>query len=650
MAANYLNQSNLQYLEQIYAQYQEHPSQVENSWRIFFEGMEFGQSKSGEAKFNKKELDVYRLIRAYRDYGHLKADLDPLKLTQQESQILDLSEYNLSEADYNTRFQAGIFIGLEDGTLKQILNTLESTYCKTLTVQVAECAPDVRMWFYEELEDRKGSLILSKAQKETIFKQLCRTESLEKFIHTRYVGAKRFSIEGGDSMIPMLCHLADYGTQLKLEELVIGMAHRGRLNVLANFLGKGLDHILSEFEGTGLDSEDYEGDVKYHLGYSTDRQTPNGNCHLSLAFNPSHLEFVAPVVQGMVRVKQRTRKDTKNREKVIPVLIHGEAAFSGQGVVTETLQLSQLEGYKVGGSIHIILNNQVGFTTSPKDSRSTLYSSDVAKSIKAPILLVNGDDVEACVKAMDVAMRFRQKFKQDIVIDLICYRRFGHNEGDEPMFTQPEMYKVIKKHPTTKSIYKAQLLSEAVLTEQLAEAFYQEKIDNLQKILDEVRTQPLEVKVHTLGGPWEGLRRGSKEDFAASFDGTQISQEKLQPVIATLTTVPENFNINSKVKRLINNRKKMIEENQIDWGLAELLCYGSLCVENTPVRLSGQDCKRGTFTHRHAVYVDQETGQELTPLAQLNPKKGEFCIYNSSLSEIAVLGFEYGNSSLILTF
>ena len=647
-AQGYLNRTNMEYIDQLYEQYQNSPENVEPQWRMFFEGMEFGQNQAPSKQLSEKELDVYHLIRRYRDYGHLKANIDPLELSKNTTSMFDLNNFNLSEADLNQRFKAGQFINKPNATLKEIIEFLEKAYCGTLTAQVAECSPDVRKWFLEEFEDRADSFVLQKEDKKRIYEQLARTESLEKFIHTRYVGTKRFSVEGADSIIPMLEHMVWKGTELSVEEIVIGMAHRGRINVLANFMGKALDTILAEFEGHSLEEKNFEGDVKYHLGYSSDKETPNGNCHISLAFNPSHLEAVNPVVLGMTRAKQRVRQDTENRKKVAPVLLHGDAAFAGQGVVTETFQLSQLKGYTVGGTVHVILNNQVGFTTDPEDARSTRYSSDTAKVIKAPVLMVNGDDVEACVKAMDMAIRFRQEFGQDVVIDLICYRRFGHNEGDEPAFTQPIMYKKIKKHPTTRNIYLQKLDNENSLSKKEGDDFYQQKIDNLQNILDEVRKNPPKMKVDAFGGLWKGLRRGTAEDFEAPAK-TSIEQKKLQPVIDLLTSEPKDFNLNSKVKRLIGQRKKMIDEDSIDWGLAELLSYGSVIQEGYSVRLSGQDCKRGTFTHRHAVYFDQETNEEYTPLKHVDPDK-EFCIYNSNLSEMAVLGFEYGNSSSDPTF
>ncbi|MCB0406980.1 MAG: 2-oxoglutarate dehydrogenase subunit E1, partial [Bdellovibrionales bacterium] len=479
---NYMNRSNLEYIEDLYQQFLQDPSQIDGDWKLFFEGVEFSKSmasSSGQGTLSEKEFDVSQLIKAYRDYGHLKADLDPLKLQKPLNDFFELKKFNLQPSDLELNFSIANSMYLKSTQLKDIIAHLENSYCKTLTAQLSECRAEVRDWFRAEFEQNAGKFQLNDEDRKTIFQQLARTESLEKFIHTRYVGTKRFSIEGGDALIPMLEHMTIKGTAQGLEEIVIGMAHRGRINVLANFMGKGLEIIFSEFDGTAFNDMENDGDVKYHLGYSADKETPNGPCHVSLAFNPSHLEAVNPVVLGMTRAKQRQRNDTKNRKKVVPVVIHGDAAFAGQGVVSESLQLSRLKGYTVGGSIHIILNNQVGFTTNPEDARSTMYSSDMAMSIKAPVLLVNGDDVEACIHAIDIAFRFRQQFGEDVVIDLICYRRFGHNEGDEPAFTQPKMYEVIKKHPTLMAIYQDHLTQRSILSKQEAQSFYQEKIDNL---------------------------------------------------------------------------------------------------------------------------------------------------------------------------
>lgn len=643
---SFMNRNNLEYVEQLYQQFKQNPEQVDAQWRLFFEGIDFAQNLTPQqaTQLSDKDFDVSKLIKAYRDYGHTQAQLDPLNLQPRNTSYFELGNFNLSPTDLEKDFPFTRALGVESSRLKDIIGHLEKSYCGTLTAQVSECRAEVRDWFRAELERNAGDFSLSNEDRKEIFQQIAKTESLEKFIHTRYVGTKRFSVEGGDALIPMLEYLTKHGTKRKLEEIVIGMAHRGRINVLANFMGKGLENIFSEFDGTAFQDMENDGDVKYHLGYSADKPTPNGNCHVSLAFNPSHLEAVNPVVLGMARAKQRQRKDTKERKKVLPVLIHGDAAFAGQGVVSETLQLSMLKGYTVGGSLHIIINNQVGFTTSPEDARSTRYSSDIAMSIRAPILLVNGDDVEACVRAIDMAFRFRQEFGEDVVIDLICYRRFGHNEGDEPSFTQPTMYEVIKKHPTLLTIYQNTLIEKGLLTQTEAEAFFKQKIDNLQKILDEVRKTPPPNKPVAFGGLWTGLRKGRAQDFEKPVT-TKASSETFNRAANALTTVPQNIQVHKKLQKLVEQREQMIKTDAVDWGLGELLAYGTLCLEGTPVRLSGQDVSRGTFTHRHAVYFDVETNQSFCPLSQLNPEKGEFVIYNSPLSEFAVLGFEYGNAS-----
>lgn len=648
----YMQRPNLEYIETQYQAYLKDPASVDAQWAKFFEGVEFAQSlnsgSSAGGGLSAKEIQVQNLIDTYRTYGHLLAKLDPLNLQVRDAAILDLKNFGLDEKDLGTQFQAGASIGKPNATLKDIIEHLKAVYSGTLACDIAGCEPNIQKWFREQFESGKARVQFKPEEKKAILYSLVRTESLERFIHSRFVGTKRFSVEGGDALLPMLENLVTRGTPLGVEEIVIGMAHRGRVNVLANFMGKALELVFADFDGKVIDNSGYMGDVKYHLGYSADKETPHGSCHVSLAFNPSHLEFVNPVASGLARAKQRRRNDTKERKKVVPVLIHGDAAFAGQGVVQETLQMSLLEGYKVGGTIHIIINNQVGFTTSPRDSRSTRYSSDSAKSIKAPVLLVNGDDVEACVSALDMALRYRQEFKQDVVIDMICYRRFGHNEGDEPAFTQPVMYDVIKSHPTLKTIYQQILADENIQTVAETEAKYQEKIDNLQTILENARKTPPEFKPMAFGGLWKGMRRGRLEDFDKTFP-TPFDKKTLLAAAEHLTSVPKDFNVHPKLVKLIEARRKMIEDNAIDWGLGELLAYASLLSEGTSVRLSGQDVKRGTFTHRHCVYFDTETNQEFSPLTHVNPQ-AEFVPYNSLLSETAVLGFEYGNAIADPTF
>lgn len=653
---SYMNRSNLEYVESLMEQYKSDPSSVDPVWQKFFEGVEFAQGRpaysehSGPIDFseNSPELGVYELIQAYRDYGHLKAQLDPLNLQKRNTTFLDFKRFNLDQIDSQKQFDMGGIVGLKKQTLSDIIDHLEKWYCGTLAIQVAECYPEVREWFTKEIE--RSQFQLSKEEKQNVLKQLIRTETLEKFLHTRYVGTKRFSIEGCDNLIPALEYLCEKGAGLGVEAVTIGMAHRGRINVLANFMEKALKIIFSEFDGNMGSSPElgYDADVKYHLGYNSIKKTKNGDVKISLAFNPSHLEAVNPVVLGIVRAQQRFLKDTAERKKVVPVLIHGDAAVIGQGVVSETFQLSKLKGYTVGGTIHIVMNNQVGFTTGPSDARSTEYCSDIAKSIKAPIILVNGDDAEACVRAMDMAIRFRQEFKQDVVIEIVGYRRYGHNEGDEPAFTQPKMYEAIKKHPTAYEIYKNQLNQEGIFDAQESKKFYDEKMNNLQSVLDDTRANPPEVKPLPLTEFWEGFKRGTGKDFAETVK-TATSEDHLKKVLQALLNPPADFNLHPKVKRLLKSREEMWKNGNMEWGLVELLAYGSLVLDGTSVRLTGQDCIRGTFSHRHSEYFDTQTGEPYSPLKTLNPEK-EFCVYNSLLSEYAALGFEYGNAIQDPTF
>ncbi len=648
---SYLNRPNLEYIENLYQDFRKNPELIDEEWRLFFEGVEFAQNLSVQSGLSWKELEVFRLINAYRDYGHFAANLNPLAAGPKSFQELLPSNFNLTDADLDARFEIGAIVGKPGATLREIIDHLRECYCGTISVQVAESMPTVRNWFINEFENNAKSFQLSVEEKKTIFYQLAKTESFEKFLHTRYVGKKRFSIEGTDAMIPMLDRLATQGAKVGVEEFVIGMAHRGRLNVLANFMDKAIETIFAEFEGVrDKHNSIFDGDVKYHLGHSSDKKTPYGTVHLSLAYNPSHLEAVDPVVLGMVRAKQRRRRDTTERRKVIPILIHGDAAFAGQGVVAETLQLSQLKGYTVGGTIHIVLDNQVGFTTNPDCTRSSPYASDIAKMLQTPVIHVNADDVEACVRAADIALRFRQEFKRDVVINMIGYRRFGHNEGDEPAFTQPLLYEKIKKHPTLYDIYAQKLVKEGVISDDDPERIYKERIEYLQSTLDRVKKNPPEMKPMVFEGFWKGLRRATPEDFKKETN-TKTSLQILKGCARILTTIPDGFNAHPKLKKLLENRAAMMEgEGAVDWGMAELLAYGSLMMEGTSVRISGQDVVRGTFTHRHAGFVDTKTGEVYMPLSAINPSEVEFVAYNSPLSEYAVLGYEYGNASSDPTF
>ena len=647
-----INHANLQYIESLYQDYQSNPDSVSLEWKRFFEGVDFAQN--GSLGLSEKELDVYHLIQAYRNYGHFEASLDPLSNTPPSSEQLSLKKFNLTEKDLESHFQIGNIVGKPNASLKDIIAHLRSVYCGRLTVQCAEALPEVRNWFIKEFEIENPKFKLSTQEKKEIYHSIAKTEALEKFIHTRYVGTKRFSVEGGDALLPMLETLVQKATKLKAEEVMIGMAHRGRVNVLANFMGKGLEYIFADFNGpTELTEpvDDFDGDVKYHLGYVAQKETADGNCQVTLAYNPSHLEAVNPVVLGMSRAAQRRRKDTKERKKVIPLLIHGDAAFAGQGVVLETFQMAHVKGYTVGGTLHIVVDNQVGFTTNPENHRSSHYSSDVAKVLATPVLHVNGDDAEACVRAMEIAVRFRQEWGRDIVINMICYRRFGHNEGDEPAYTQPLMYEIIKTHPTLRDIYSKQLIRENVLDSKYVESFYQEKWDNLQKIFEETKKTPPKIKPFKFEGFWKGLRKGFLADLEKEVN-TKFDLQTLKDICKKLSEVPSSFTPHPKlVKGLLETRKAMAEGKQLlDWGTAELLSYGSLLHEGTSIRLTGQDCVRGTFTHRHSGLYDFKTGEPYSALDQLNSDKVEFCVYDSVLSEYAVLGFEYGNATCDPTF
>jgi 2-oxoglutarate dehydrogenase E1 component len=646
-----MNRSNLDYIEGLYQQYKANPESVTTDWKKFFEGFDF--AADGSMGLSEKELDVYHLITAYRNYGHFEAQLDPLTNTPAPSDQLALGRFRLKDSDLDQKFQIGSIIGKPNATLREIIQHLRNCYCGKLTVQCAEALPDVRNWFIKEFEKENTNFKLTAPQKKAAYESIARAEALEKFIHTRYVGTKRFSVEGGDALLPMLEYMVQRGAGVQVEEFIIGMAHRGRVNILANFMGKALETIFADFNGpTELmePMEDYDGDVKYHLGYTAQKETPNGPVQVSLAYNPSHLEAVNPVVLGMVRAAQRRRKDTGPRKKVVPLLIHGDGAVASQGVVLETFQMAHVKGYTVGGTVHIVIDNQVAFTTSPENDRSSHYASDVAKVLQTPVLHVNGDDAEACIRAMDIAIRYRQEWGRDIVITVLCYRRFGHNEGDEPAYTQPLMYEIIKKHPTLREIYGKQLVREGSMDQTFFDGYFQEKMDNLQKIYDDTKVNPPKVKPFKFEGFWKGLRKAKNGDMDKPVD-TKFDLGKLKEICFKMGEVPAGFTPHPKLVKLLEMRKAMSQGKELlDWGTAELLSYGSLLAEGTSVRLTGQDCVRGTFTHRHAALYDFKTGEPYFALDQINGDKVEFCVYDSILSEYGVLGFEYGNATCDPTF
>ena len=591
-------------------------------------------------------LRAVMLIRAYRIRGHLIADLDPLSLENKPLHPeLDPATYGFTDEDWDRPIFINYVLGLETATLREIVDTLRRTYCGTIGVEFMHIQdPAQKAWIQERIEDIGNRTDFTKRGKKAIYERLVDAEEFEKYLHKKYTGTKRFGMDGGEAMIPAIEQILKRGSQLGLGEIVVGMAHRGRLNMLHNVFGKPFRAIISEFLGNPANPENAggSGDVKYHMGASSDREFDGKTVHLSLAPNPSHLEIVDPVVVGRVRAKQQQRGDVDRRE-VVGILLHGDAAFAGQGVVGETFAFSALRGYRTGGTIHIIVNNQIGFTTSPHYSRSSPYPTDVAKMVMAPIFHVNGDDPEAVVHAARIAIEFRQAFGTDVVLDIFCYRRFGHNEGDEPMFTQPLMYKTIGKHPTTRAIYANKLVAEGIMSEAEAQAVVDDRIAYLDAEF-EAGTSYRPNKADWLEGSWSGMRTAHGVERRGE---TAVDIDILRRIGESMTTVPEHMTLNTKLTRIIEARAARIREGEgLDWSTAEHLAFGSLLLEGDLVRLSGQDSCRGTFSQRHAVLVDQATEERYAPLAHLSDDQAPFEVIDSPLSEASVMGFEYGFSQV----
>ena len=591
-------------------------------------------------------LRAVMLIRAYRIRGHLLADLDPLSLENKPLHPeLDPATYGFTDADWDRPIFINYVLGLETATLREIVETLRRTYCGTIGVEFMHIQdPAQKAWIQERIEAIGNRTDFTKRGKKAIYERLVDAEEFEKYLHKKYTGTKRFGMDGGEAMIPAIEQILKRGSQLGLGEIVLGMAHRGRLNMLHNVFGKPFRAIISEFLGNPANPEDAggSGDVKYHMGASSDREFDGKTVHLSMAPNPSHLEIVDPVVVGRVRAKQHQRGDEDRRE-VLGILLHGDAAFAGQGVVGETFAFSALRGYRTGGTIHIIVNNQIGFTTSPHYSRSSPYPTDVAKMVMAPIFHVNGDDPEAVVHAARIAIEFRQAFGTDVVLDIFCYRRFGHNEGDEPMFTQPLMYKTIGKHPTTRTIYADKLVAEGIMSQAEVQAVVDERIAYLDAEF-EAGTSYRPNKADWLEGSWSGMRTAHGVERRGE---TAVDVDILRQIGESMTTVPEHMTLNPKLTRIVETRATRIREGEgLDWATAEHLAFGSLVLEGDMVRLSGQDSCRGTFSQRHAVLVDQATEERYAPLAHLSADQADFEVIDSPLSEASVMGFEYGFSQV----
>ncbi len=641
---SFLSGSNADYLDELYVQYKQNPESIDPALKEHFTYLELYSNKyatiSSESGENEKQAAVSRLINAYRSYGHKIAQFDPIDQMEREpAPELELNYFGLDESDLDDTFPTGNLAGIEQQTLRDIIKNLKTIYCGSIGVEYRHITNTEEIeWFIPRIEAFKQGAGLNKERKVELLKKVTAAEGIEKYLHTKYVGQKRFSLEGGESLIPMVHELVQRAGTDGIKEIVIGMAHRGRLNVLINILGKKPSSLFSEFEGNFDTSQFSEGDVKYHMGFSSDIKTPGGPTHLSLAFNPSHLEIVSPVVNGSVKARQLRRDDFEGNTS-LPISIHGDAAFAGQGVVMETFNMAACKGYKVGGTVHIVVNNQIGFTTSvASESRSTAYCTDVAKMINAPILHVNGDDPEAVIFATQIALDYRNKFKKDVVIDLICYRRHGHNEADEPAVTQPIMYKKIRAQDTTRRLYAQQLINEGIITESEEKAFVANYRTSLE-VGNVVTEDFLEDHQGDNNVDWNRYF-GTKWDDNTN---TSVSKRTLKKFGKKLIELPDGFEPHARIKAVLEARKNMLAESQaLDWGMAESLAYATLLDQGYSVRISGQDSERGTFFHRHAVIYNTKKREGYIALDNIKENQPKFRVINSVLSEEAVLAYEYG--------
>ncbi len=637
-------------IDSLYQSYLQNPESVDISWQKFFEGFEFAQKhfpvKSSSETISpvvQKEFDVINLINAYRKSGHLFTDTNPVRKRREYLPTLAIENFNLTASDLDTEFDAGVRIGIGRAKLKDIVAHLAATYCQSIGVEFMYIRrPDVLRWMKLQMEKSKNQPNFSIEEKRRILQMLNKASVFESFLHKKFVGEKRFSIEGAESLIPALDAVISKGAELGVEEFVVGMAHRGRLNVLANIFHKKYDDIFGEFEGKDYEDKKFEGDVKYHLGYTSQYNASSGkDVSISLCPNPSHLETVGPVAEGISRAKL-DHDYANDYDKLCPIVIHGDAAVAAQGVVYEVVQMAKLDGYKTGGTIHIVINNQVGFTTNFTDARSSIYCTDVGKVTLSPVFHVNGDDVEALVYTVRMAMEFRQLFKGDVFIDLLCYRKYGHNEGDEPRFTQPLLYKAISTHPNPLQIYNAKLAEQGIVGAGLVKEMEKQFADELQERLNLSKEKEKTFITQFLGETWTNIRKSDFDDFESSPE-TGVSKKILTDIATKLTAIPEGKKFFKKIEKIQQDRNDMVfKTNKIDWGMAELLAYGSLLLEGHPIRFSGQDVERGTFSHRHAVIKLEDSEGEYVPLSNLSDKQAAFQIYNSLLSEYAVLGFDYG--------
>jgi 2-oxoglutarate dehydrogenase E1 component len=645
-APDFVSRANAEFIDQQYERYRTDPESLEPTWRAFFAGMELSREEDRRSGGRPTGRGTFGLVSAYRELGHLLAHIDPLSEPPLSHPLLELAQYDFTEAELDEPCEPGGFRGDPPRTLRELVAALRATYCRTLGVEYTGIRDSQqREWLESLMEPTRNQPELDRDTRLQVYRKVTEAEVFEQFLNVKFPGAKRFSLEGGETFIAMLDVLLEGCADAAIEHVVLGMAHRGRLNVLANIVRKPYEMILSEFEGSSLpDWVQGDGDVKYHQGYSRDHVSRGGNkVHVSLTPNPSHLEVVNPVVEGKVRAKQTLIGD-RDHARVLPVLVHGDASFVGQGVVPETLLLTHLPGYYTGGTVHIVINNQIGFTTPPTSGRPTRYSTDIARIIESPVFHVNGDDPEAAVHAIRLALGFRQRFGKDVIIDLVCFRKYGHNELDEPTFTQPSMYKKIAAHPGTRAVYAKQLIEQHGFTEAELDEVKKEFLEILDLALNYARDFRPRQEVFTFGDAWSGLGPAPDERGAS----TAVPRERLEQIAARALVMPAGFHPHPKVYKQYEQRLEMVRRGKgIDWGCAEMLAYGTLLLEGTPVRLSGQDSGRGTFSHRHSVLHDQETGQTHVPLNAIageGESQARYEVIDSMLSEVAVLGFEYGYS------
>ena len=651
---SFLNAAHTVYFAELYEKYKHDPDSIEPSWRAFFQGYDFGSETfgiNGEVidgvttqvpEHVLKEFQVVKLIDGYRTRGHLFTKTNPVRKRRKYAPTLDIENFGLDNSDLDTIFNAGDILGIGPQTLSEIRKHLEAIYCDSIGIEYMYIRkPQEIQWIQNKLNQNDNHGEFSVVEKKHILRKLNEAVSFENFLHTKYVGQKRFSLEGNESLIPALDALIEKAASYGVKEFVMGMAHRGRLNTLTNIFGKSAKDIFSEFDGKDYEEEVFDGDVKYHLGWTSDRLTDNGNrINLSIAPNPSHLETVGSVVEGITRAKQ-DQYYSEDFSKVLPIVVHGDAAIAGQGLIYEVVQMAKLDGYKTNGTIHIVVNNQIGFTTNYLDGRSSTYCTDVGKVTLSPVLHVNADDVEAVVHACRFALDFRMEFKRDVFIDLLGYRKYGHNEGDEPRFTQPKLYKAISKHKNPRDIYAELLINQGIIDEDYIRALEKDYKNSLESELKSSRKQDKTVITPFMQKDWLEFKRAKAEVMLEPVD-TSYPIEKLNQIANVISSLPEEKKFIKKIERLVQSRKVMFDQDKLDWAMAEHLAYGSLLEEGFDVRISGQDVERGTFSHRHAVIKVEDSEEEILLLNNISDSQGKFYIFNSLLSEYGVVGFDYG--------